>query len=152
MCFFCFKQKTAYEMRISDWSSDVCSSDRSGPSRLHDLFVTHEAVTPGEFKRRGEGLTIRWGWQPSPFGDCLLLHTDRGMCGMAFAYATTATTTGGEDGRAAAFADMAGRWPRALLVEDPAVTAVLAARVFDPAARRGRSEGRRGGIRWCRTG
>src|SRR3546814_6079040 len=92
----------------------------SGPSRLHDLFVTHEAVTPGEFKRRGEGLTIRWGWQPSPFGDCLLLHTDRGLCGMAFAYATTATTTGGEDGRAAAFADMAGRWPRALLVDDPA--------------------------------
>src|SRR3546814_19993945 len=56
---------------------------------------------------------------------------------MAFAYATTATTTGGEDGRAAAFADMAGRWPRALLVEDPAGTAVLAARVFDPAVRRG---------------
>src|SRR3546814_18501174 len=83
MCFFCFKQKTAYEMRISDWSSDVCSSDRSGPSRLHDLFVTHEAVPPGEFKRRGEGLTIRCGWQPSPFGDCLLLHPDRGLCGMA---------------------------------------------------------------------
>src|SRR3546814_15831455 len=56
---------------------------------------------------------------------------------MAFAYATTATTTGGEDGRAAAFADMAGRWPRALLVEDPAGTAVLAARVFAPAVRRG---------------
>src|SRR3546814_7485934 len=49
----------------------------SGPSRLHDLFVTHAAVTPGEFKRRGEGLKIRWGWQSSPFGDCLLLHTDQ---------------------------------------------------------------------------
>lgn len=56
----------------------------SGPGRLHDLFVTCEAVTPGEYKARGEGLTIRYGSHPSPFGDCLLLVTDRGICGLAF--------------------------------------------------------------------
>ena len=57
----------------------------SGPSRLHDLFLAHEAVTPGEFKQRGEGLTISYGWAESPFGDCLILTTPRGICGMAFA-------------------------------------------------------------------
>lgn len=104
----------------------------SGPGRLHDLFVTHEAVTPGAFKLRGAGLTIRWGWQPSPFGDCLLMATDRGVCGIAYAQ-----TEGGGEGRAAAFADMTARWPSATFVEDEAGTASLAARVFDTALRRG---------------
>src|SRR5262245_21958348 len=44
----------------------------SGPGRLHDLFIAHESVTPGEFKRRGEGLAISYGWAESPFGDCLI--------------------------------------------------------------------------------
>ncbi|MFQ5936328.1 MAG: methylated-DNA--[protein]-cysteine S-methyltransferase [Acidiferrobacterales bacterium] len=56
----------------------------SGPGRLHDLFVTCEAVTPGEYKLRGKGLTIRYGFHPSPFGECLLMLTDRGVCGLAF--------------------------------------------------------------------
>lgn len=111
----------------------------SGPSRLHDLFVTHEAVTPGEFKRRGEGLTIRWGWHSSPFGDCLLMQTERGLCGLAFAHAGgSAVSFVAEGGREAAFADMASRWPRALLVEDTTATGVTAQLVFDPAARRDR--------------
>lgn len=101
----------------------------SGPGRLHDLFVTHEAVTPGVFKARGRGLTVRWGWQPSPFGACLMMATDRGICGLAFEHAQT-----GADGRAETFADMASRWPGAEFVEDPAATASLAERVFDPAA------------------
>ena len=58
----------------------------SGPSRLHDLFLAHESVTPGEFKLRGEGLTISYGWAESPFGDCLILTAPRGICGLAFAH------------------------------------------------------------------
>lgn len=56
----------------------------SGPSRLHDLFVTCEAVTPGEYKQRGEGVEIRYGIHPSPFGECLVALTDRGICNLMF--------------------------------------------------------------------
>ncbi|HEV7254983.1 MAG TPA: bifunctional helix-turn-helix domain-containing protein/methylated-DNA--[protein]-cysteine S-methyltransferase [Mesorhizobium sp.] len=95
----------------------------SGPGRLHDLFVTHEAITPGDYKLKGEGLTVRWGFHPSPFGTALVMATERGLCGLAFADA-------GEE--AAALADMTRRWPRAQFVEDSAATAPYAARVFEP--------------------
>lgn len=81
----------------------------SSPGRLHDLFVRWEAMTPGEFARDGAGLTIRWGWFDSPFGEALAMGTDRGLCGLAFA---------AECGREAAMADMAARWPAAAFVED----------------------------------
>ncbi|MDZ5697209.1 bifunctional helix-turn-helix domain-containing protein/methylated-DNA--[protein]-cysteine S-methyltransferase [Chelativorans sp. M5D2P16] len=96
----------------------------SGPGRLHDLFVTHEAVSPGEFKARGVGLTIRYGYHLSPFGIALVMVTDRGLAGLAFADA------GKEQ---AAFEDMRARWPNAHYVEDMSATAPYAARVFDPA-------------------
>jgi AraC family transcriptional regulator, regulatory protein of adaptative response / methylated-DNA-[protein]-cysteine methyltransferase len=95
----------------------------SGPGRLHDLFVTHEAMSPGEWKARGSGLTIRYGYHPSPFGLALVMITDRGLAGLAFADA------GGE---VACFADMASRWPNAHYVEDREATALYAARVFHP--------------------
>ena len=95
----------------------------SGPSRLHDLFLAHEAVTPGEFKQRGEGVTISYGWAESPFGDCLILTTPRGICGLAFA---------GAGGRSAALADMRGRWSRARFVEDEAAIARLGEAIFVP--------------------
>ncbi|PLX38209.1 MAG: 6-O-methylguanine DNA methyltransferase [Hyphomicrobiales bacterium] len=95
----------------------------SGPARLHDLFITHEAMTPGAYKARGGGLTIRWGFEPSPFGTALVMTTDHGLCGLAFCDA-------GEE--RAAFEDMAWRWPAAEFVEDRAVTGPLAARIFDP--------------------
>jgi len=94
----------------------------SGPGRLHDLFVTHEAMSPGEWKSGGEGLTIAHGFHPSPFGTTLVMASERGLCGLAFADA-------GEE--KAAFADMAGRWPKARYVEDAATTAPLAERIFD---------------------
>jgi len=100
----------------------------SGPGRLHDLFVTHEAMSPGDYKTRGAGLTIRYGWHISPFGVALVMVTDRGLAGLAFC------DPGGER---AAFEDMAGRWPNALYVEDMAATAPYAGRVFDPARWRG---------------
>jgi AraC family transcriptional regulator, regulatory protein of adaptative response / methylated-DNA-[protein]-cysteine methyltransferase len=94
----------------------------SGPGRLHDLFVTHEAMSPGVYKSRGAGLTIRYGFHPSPFGSALVMITDRGMAGMAFC------DPGGE---ASALADMASRWPAAEYVEDAAATAHYAQRSFD---------------------
>ena len=96
----------------------------SGPGRLHDLFVTHEAMSPGDYKTRGAGLTIRYGYHLSPFGIALIMVTDRGLAGLSF------NDPGGER---AAFADMAGRWPNAGYVEDMAATLPYAARIFDPA-------------------
>lgn len=95
----------------------------SGPGRLHDLFVTHEAVTPGAYRARGEGLLIRYGFHPSPFGTALVMATEYGLAGLAFADA------GGET---EALADMMRRWPKADYAEDVAATAPLAARIFDP--------------------
>src|SRR5689334_43470 len=95
----------------------------SGPGRLHDLFVTHEAMSPGEWKTGGEGLTIRYGFHPSPFGTALVMATDRGLAGLAFA-------DPGEEG--AALEDMRARWRRAAYVEDQHTTAALARRIFDP--------------------
>jgi AraC family transcriptional regulator of adaptative response/methylated-DNA-[protein]-cysteine methyltransferase len=97
----------------------------SGPGRLHDLFVTHEAMSPGEWKAKGEGLTIRWGYHVSPFGLALVMVTDRGLAGVAFADA-------GEE--AACFEDMAQRWPKANYVEDVAATMPYASRIFEPQA------------------
>ena len=59
-------------------------SGLSSPGRLHDLFITCEAVTPGEYKHAGEGLTVHYGQHPSPFGECFLAITERGICRMAF--------------------------------------------------------------------
>ncbi|MEO5326317.1 bifunctional helix-turn-helix domain-containing protein/methylated-DNA--[protein]-cysteine S-methyltransferase [Mesorhizobium sp. CC13] len=95
----------------------------SGPGRLHDLFVTHEAMSPGDYKTRGAGLTIRYGFHISPFGVALIMVTDRGLAGLSF-------NDAGEE--RAAFADMSGRWPNATYVEDMAATAPYAARIFDP--------------------
>lgn len=95
----------------------------SGPARLHDLFVTHEAMTPGDWKAKGQGLVLRYGFHPSPFGEAILVATDRGLAGLGF------VDTGD---RAAALADMQRRWPKASYVEDAAATAPLAARIFDP--------------------
>ncbi|MEM7505839.1 MAG: bifunctional helix-turn-helix domain-containing protein/methylated-DNA--[protein]-cysteine S-methyltransferase [Pseudomonadota bacterium] len=77
----------------------------SSPGRLHDLFVRWEAMTPGEYARNGKGLTIRWDWFDTPFGEALVMATDRGICGMAFT---------AETGRDLALADMRGRWPAAV--------------------------------------
>ncbi len=96
----------------------------SGPGRLHDLFVTHEAMSPGEWKAGGEGLTITYGFHPSPFGMALVMMTPRGLAGLALADA-------GKE--RAALKDMRSRWPQAKYVEDFAATAPLARRIFDTA-------------------
>lgn len=96
----------------------------SGPGRLHDLFVTHESMSPGEWKTGGTGLTVYYGFHPSPFGSALVMATDRGLCGLAFA-------DGG--GERAALDDMRGRWPNARYAEDSARTVSYAQRIFDSA-------------------
>lgn len=97
----------------------------SSPGRLHDLFVTYESMSPGEWKSGGEGLTMSYGFHPSPFGSALVMATERGLSGLAFA-------DPGEE--AAALADMRSRWPKAKYVENVEITAPLARRIFDPNA------------------
>ncbi len=94
----------------------------SGPGRLHDLFVTHEAMSPGEWKAGGEGLTVTYGFHPCPFGMALVMIAPRGLAGLALA-------DPGEE--RAALDDMRSRWPRAAYVEDYTATAETARRIFD---------------------
>jgi AraC family transcriptional regulator of adaptative response/methylated-DNA-[protein]-cysteine methyltransferase len=102
---------TAYEVGLS------------GPGRLHDLFVTHEGMTPGLYKAKGKGLTIQYGFHDCPFGTALVMITDQGLAGLAFA----------DDGdEKAALADMTSRWREADYVEDHEATAIYAERIFKP--------------------
>ena len=82
----------------------------SGPSRLHDLFMTWESMTPGDVARGGAGLAIDWGWFDSPFGAAIVMGSEKGICGLGFA---------AEIGEAAAFADLQNRWPLAQFRENP---------------------------------
>ena len=96
----------------------------SGPGRLHDLFVDHEAMTPGDYKRRGAGLEIFWGIHASPFGNALVMATDRGVAGLAFA--------DDEGEEADILEDMMRRWPAAAYIHAATRTAPYATRIFTP--------------------
>jgi AraC family transcriptional regulator of adaptative response/methylated-DNA-[protein]-cysteine methyltransferase len=97
----------------------------SGPGRLHDLFVTCDAVTPGEYKARGQGMTIRYGYHSSPFGECLLLITERGICGLGF---VDTSVCGSRD---AALRHLAAGWSNARIIRDESSTAPLIQRIFN---------------------
>ncbi|PWE18379.1 6-O-methylguanine DNA methyltransferase [Marinicauda salina] len=97
----------------------------SGPSRLHDVFIAEEAVTPGEAKRAGAGLEFAAGYAPTPFGMGVFLVAPKGLSGLAFADA------GDEEH---ALADLAARFPDAVIRRDDAVAADWAARAFDGAS------------------
>jgi AraC family transcriptional regulator of adaptative response/methylated-DNA-[protein]-cysteine methyltransferase len=97
----------------------------SSTSRLHDLFVAYEAMPPGAFRAKGDGLTMRWGAAPSPFGMAVVTVTDYGVSGLGFA--------DGETSVQRAFEDLANRWPNARFVRDDAAVAPLVAQIFDPA-------------------
>ncbi|MBG1232010.1 bifunctional helix-turn-helix domain-containing protein/methylated-DNA--[protein]-cysteine S-methyltransferase [Aestuariivirga litoralis] len=96
-------------------------SGLSGPGRLHDLFIAHEAMSPGAYKAKGAGLAIYYGFHPSPFGIALAMVTEHGLCGLSFA---------DQGGEKAALEDMMRRWPNAQYTEDSARTAPYVARVF----------------------
>jgi AraC family transcriptional regulator of adaptative response/methylated-DNA-[protein]-cysteine methyltransferase len=93
----------------------------SGPGRLHDLLVSVDAVTPGETRRRGAGMTLRYGVHPTPFGPCLIAASDRGICSLSFVEPAE---------RERAVEDLARRWEHARLAEGPAATAPLVERIF----------------------
>jgi len=82
----------------------------SGSGRLHDMFMTWEAMTPGEYARYCAGLEISWGWFDSPFGPALVMGTAHGICGMAFA---------SELGKSGTQDDLRRRWPGAMFTEKP---------------------------------
>jgi AraC family transcriptional regulator of adaptative response/methylated-DNA-[protein]-cysteine methyltransferase len=82
----------------------------SGPSRLHDLFLKWEAMTPGTYAKGGEGLTIREGVFDTPFGPAVAMATEHGLCALGFA---------AEQGEDAVRADLRARWPRAVVLRDP---------------------------------
>jgi AraC family transcriptional regulator of adaptative response/methylated-DNA-[protein]-cysteine methyltransferase len=94
----------------------------SGPSRLHDLALKIEAMTPGDYARGGHGLTVEYGFHPCPFGMALLMTTDKGICGLGFA---------DENDEGSALDDMKARWPKASYREAPEKTAALTGRIFD---------------------
>ena len=95
----------------------------SSPGRLHDLFVTCEAVTPGEYKTKGEGITIKYGIHPSPFGDCLLATTERGICGFFFVKYRQ---------RKDPLTELRYFWKNADIVEDPHASRKMVDRIFNP--------------------
>ncbi|HEY2070526.1 MAG TPA: methylated-DNA--[protein]-cysteine S-methyltransferase [Rhizomicrobium sp.] len=95
----------------------------SGPSRLHDLCLKVEAMTPGDYARGGQGLTIEYGFHDCPFGVALVMATEKGLCGLGF---------GDEGEEDAMLADMRARWPKAVYRRDDARTRALSDRIFDP--------------------
>jgi AraC family transcriptional regulator of adaptative response/methylated-DNA-[protein]-cysteine methyltransferase len=104
--------ETAYEVGLS------------GAGRLHDLFVSHEAMTPGDYKRRGDGIEMAYGFHPSPFGEALLLTTERGVAGLAFVDEDKGQS------QTDALVDMMQRWPKAKFIAAPERTASHAEQIF----------------------
>ncbi len=108
----------------------------SGPGRLHDLFVTHEAMSPGEYGSGGEGLTLAYGFHASPFGEALAVITPRGLAALGWVDEKDAPGKASGSGKSAggregALADMQRRWPRAEFVQDENATEIYARRAFD---------------------
>ncbi len=112
------KRSLAASASVLDAAFDV---GLSGPGRLHDLFVTHEALTPGEWKVKAEGLNLRYGWHDSPFGDCLIVASERGVCGLAF---------GAQQDRPRTFENLARSFGGAQLTWDMPATAEYAELAF----------------------
>ena len=107
----------------------------SGPGRLHDQFVTIEAVTPGQYKRLGSGLEIYHGIHPSPFGPMFLALTDKGICELAFGSGEVLENEA---------RGLHRRWPAAQVFQDSKRTASTADRLFSP--RSGSGDGRESGF------
>lgn len=110
--------ETAYEVGLS------------GPGRLHDLFVSYEAMSPGTYKSGGAGLALRYGFHDSPFGVCLVVANERGLCGLGFIQ--SGHLGAGAQARADGLENMAGNWPAASYQEDPDFTCEYISQVFGP--------------------
>jgi AraC family transcriptional regulator of adaptative response/methylated-DNA-[protein]-cysteine methyltransferase len=112
------KQRLAESKSLLDTALDA---GLSGPSRLHDLFVTFEAMTPGEYKKQGRGLAISYGYHPTPFGECFLATTARGICHLGFVSLPK---------RGDAFDQLVQTWPGAVFSEDTGHVAAIAHAIF----------------------
>ena len=112
------RRRLAESASVLDTTYD---SGLSGPGRLHDLFVTYEAMTPGDYKRDGAGIEIAYGIHPSPFGPCFIGQTERGVCALGFAE---------DDVSPEPLQDFQRRWQNATFRLDKAQTDVTAARIF----------------------
>ena len=99
------KQLTASRSLLST----ALSAGLSGPSRLHDLFVTFEAMTPGQFKQRGEGLQIAYGFSHCPFGEVMIATTQRGICRISFLE---------KENRSQIINQLCSNWPKAEFTEN----------------------------------
>jgi len=108
----------------------------SGPSRLHDLLVKSEAVTPGEYRSKGTGLEIAYGFHPTQFGECLLALTGRGICFLAFV----------DNGRKFALDQLKLSWANASFQEDPSRTHLVVKQIFAPRSGNSLSSGESQGI------
>lgn len=117
------KRRLADSASVLDATYDV---GLSGPGRLHDLFVTFEAMTPGEYKARASDIEIRYGFHETPFGECMLALTHRGICGLGFVI---------NGDRGACVADFRARWPGATFIESPERTARQVEQIFVTNAR-----------------
>jgi len=98
----------------------------SGGGRLHDLFLTWEAMSPGDYATGGAGLLIRWGYFQTPFGEALVMATDRGICGLGFTE---------EFGRDWSMNDLTARWPQASYIEDQSIAPLVNEAMAGRAAR-----------------
>ncbi len=115
--------KSLLSQRI-DLLQATYESGLSSPGRLHDLFVNLEAVTPGEYKLQGRGVTVRYGFHTTPFGECLLGLTERGICHLAFVQGQS---------REMALAQARSAWRYADFIHDQAATQPYASQIFNPA-------------------
>lgn len=98
---------------LADRFTTLATADEiglTGSGRLHDLFLSWEAMTPGQYAQKGKGLVVMYGWFDSPFGRVFAMGTEKGLCGMAFAAETS---------EQAAMDDLMGRWPEAVFVSNP---------------------------------
>lgn len=115
------------------------ASGLSGPARLHDLFVHTEGVTPGEFKRAGASLTIRYGFHETPFGTALVGLTDRGLCHLSFVDAGRSADSGTQDpmrdGREVTLAALEENWAGAAVREAFRETEPVARKIFSDVGR-----------------
>ena len=123
--FLRYLTKETAKRRLRDESvmSAALASGLSGSGRLHDLMIRCEGMTPGEYKQRGGKLKIAFGIHPSPFGDCLIATTGRGVCKMAFIDSVP-------DSRALE-RELREEWPAADIVRDDRQTGVVADAAFD---------------------
>jgi len=114
-----------YTKRLLDESESVLDvsydAGLSGPGRLHDLFVTFDAMTPGEYKNLGRGLIIEYGCHPTPFGQCLLAKTERGVCHLSFV---------DPDDNKSALERLQSQWPGSKLSENRETTGSIVRDIF----------------------